>query len=81
VYSNEADLKMIAEMGVKPPSRKHRRKPMEKLRSAIFVVKGIVRMQRMSREWGKARKLGEGLKKAKSEVLKRRESMKKKGIE
>lgn len=61
-------------MGVKPPSRKLRRAPMEKLRSAIFVVKATVRMQRLSREWSKTRKIGEGLRKAKSEVLKRRES-------
>lgn len=34
-------------------------------------------MQMMSREWKKTRKLGEGLKRAKGEVLKRRESSKK----
>ncbi|KAL2003290.1 hypothetical protein VTN02DRAFT_4411 [Thermoascus thermophilus] len=73
VACNEADLRMIAEMGVTPPSRTLRRAPMEKLRSAIFVVKATVRMQRLSREWSKTRKIGEGLRKAKSEVLKRRE--------
>ena len=31
-------------------------------------------MQRMAREWKKTKKLGEGLKRAKNDVLKRRDS-------
>jgi hypothetical protein len=40
-----------------------------------------VRMKKMSQEWSKARKLGDGLRRAKSELLKKRESLRRKGIE
>lgn len=69
---------MIAEMGVPRPQYSRARSPRQKLRSAISLVRATVRMQHMSREWKKTRKLGEGLKRAKSEVLKRRESSNKK---
>lgn len=65
---------MIAEMGVKPRDRTQIRTPRQKLRSAISTVKAAVRMQKMGREWRKTKKLGEGLKRAKNEVLKRRDS-------
>lgn len=73
-HSNEADLRMISEMGVQARDRKPSRTPRHKLRSAVSLVVAAVRMQRMGQEWSKAKKLGEGLKRAKSEMLKRRES-------
>lgn len=72
--SNDADLRMISEMGVKPRDRTQTRSPRQKLKSAVSTVKAAVRMQRMGREWKKTKKLGEGLKRAKNEVLKRRDS-------
>jgi hypothetical protein len=64
---------MISEMGVKPRDRNNTRTPTEKLKTAVSMVKAIVRMQKMGREWKKTTKLGEGLKRAKNEVMKRRE--------
>ena len=64
---------MISEMGVKPRDRRNIRTPTEKLKTAVSMVKGIVRMQRSSREWKKTSKIGEGLKKAKNELMKRKE--------
>ncbi|KKK19312.1 spindle-pole body protein [Aspergillus ochraceoroseus] len=74
VACNEADLRMISEMGVKPRDRSQIRSPHAKLKTAVSMVKAIVRMQRMGREWKKAKKIGEGLKRAKHEVIKRRET-------
>ena len=69
---------MVAEMGIK------RRKPDEvgqeprqKLKRAISTVVAAIRMRKMAREWKKTRELGENLKRAKDEVLKRRSSSKK----
>ncbi|THC98584.1 hypothetical protein EYZ11_001936 [Aspergillus tanneri] len=73
VACNAADLRMISEMGVKSRGRSMTRDPRQKLKTAISMVKAVVRMQRMSRDWKKTRKLGEGLKRAKGEVLKRRD--------
>ena len=72
--SNDADLRMISEMGVKPRDRTQTRSPRQKLKTAVSMVKAAVRMQRMGREWKKTKKLGEGLKRAKNDVLKRRDS-------
>ncbi|OGM45791.1 spindle-pole body protein (Pcp1) [Aspergillus bombycis] len=74
VACNEADLRMISEMGVKPRDRSMLRSPRQKLKTGIFMVKAIVRMQRMGQQWQKTKKIGEGLKRAKNEVLKRREA-------
>ncbi|KKK16386.1 spindle-pole body protein [Aspergillus rambellii] len=74
VACNEADLRMISDMGVKPRDRSQIRSPHAKLKTAVSMVKAIVRMQRMGREWKKAKKIGEGLKRAKHEVIKRRET-------
>ncbi|KAB8203528.1 hypothetical protein BDV34DRAFT_199032 [Aspergillus parasiticus] len=74
VACNEADLRMISEMGVKPRDRGMLRSPRQKLKTGIFMVKAIVRMQRMGQQWQKTKKIGEGLKRAKNEVLKRREA-------
>lgn len=65
---------MISEMGVQARDRNPIRTPRRKFRSAVSLVIATVRMQRMGQEWSKAKKLGEGLKRAKSEMLKRRES-------
>lgn len=65
---------MITEMGVNARDRNHARNPRSKFRSAISLVVATVRMQRMGQDWRRAKKLGEGLKRAKSEMLKRRES-------
>ncbi|KAJ6115709.1 hypothetical protein N7523_006126 [Penicillium sp. IBT 18751x] len=74
VACNEADLRMISDMGVQSRDRNPVRTPRRKLRSAISLVVATVRMQKMGQEWSRAKKLGEGLKRAKSEMLKRRES-------
>ncbi|KAF5858414.1 hypothetical protein ETB97_004409 [Aspergillus alliaceus] len=74
VACNEADLRMISEMGVKPRDRGLLRSPRQKLKTAVFMVKATVRMQRMSQEWKRTKKIGDGLKRAKNEMLKRREA-------
>ncbi|RAK99875.1 putative spindle-pole body protein (Pcp1) [Aspergillus ibericus CBS 121593] len=74
VACNEADLRMITDMGVKPRDRNKLRTPQAKLKTAVSMVKAIVRMQRMSQEWKKTKKLGEGLRRAKNEVMKRRDA-------
>lgn len=65
---------MITDMGVHARDHNQARNPRGKLRSAISLVVATVRMQRMGQEWRRAKKLGEGLKRAKSEMLRRRES-------
>lgn len=65
---------MINEMGVQARDRTTTRSPRGKLRSAISLVIATVRMKKMGQDWRKAKKLGEGLKRAKTEMLKRRES-------
>lgn len=72
--SNEADLRMITEMGVPARDRTTVHSPRRRLRSAISLVVASVRMQKMGQEWRRTKKLGEGLKRAKNEMLKRRES-------
>ncbi|KAJ6166483.1 hypothetical protein N7470_001930 [Penicillium chermesinum] len=74
VACNEADLRMISEMGVQSRDRTSTRTPRSKFRSAISLVVASVRMQKMGQEWRRTKKLGEGLKRAKSEMIKRRES-------
>lgn len=64
---------MISDMGVIARDRSNVRSPKAKLKTAVSMVKAVVRMQKMSREWKKTTKLGEGLKRAKNEVMKRRE--------
>lgn len=65
---------MIADMGVKARDRAQIRTPRQKLRSAISAVQATVRMQKMVRDWKSTKKLGEGLKRAKDEVLRKRDS-------
>ncbi|KAJ5235296.1 uncharacterized protein N7469_004464 [Penicillium citrinum] len=73
VACNEADLRMISEMGVQAGDRNPARTPRSKFRSAVSMVVAAVRMQRMGQDWRRTKKIGEGLKRAKSEMLKRRE--------
>jgi Pericentrin-AKAP-450 domain of centrosomal targeting protein len=65
---------MINEMGVQARDRNPARSALGKFRSAISLVIATVRMQRMGQEWRRTKKIGEGLKRAKTEMLKRRES-------
>ncbi|KAG0159516.1 hypothetical protein PDIDSM_7038 [Penicillium digitatum] len=74
VACNDADLRMISEMGVQARDRAPVRTPRQKLKSAISLVRAAVRMKKMSSDWKRTKKLGEGLKRAKTEMLKRRDS-------
>ncbi|KAI2886315.1 hypothetical protein CBS11852_8006 [Aspergillus niger] len=74
VACNEADLRMISDMGVKSRDRNKTRTPQSKLKTAVSMVRAVVRMQRMCQDWKKTKKLGEGLRRAKNEVLKRRDA-------
>ncbi|KAJ5255700.1 hypothetical protein N7505_010851 [Penicillium chrysogenum] len=74
VACNDADLRMISEMGVQARDRAPVRTPRHKLKSAVSLVRAAVRMQKMSSDWKRTKKLGEGLKRAKTEMLKRRDS-------
>ncbi|CAG8887812.1 unnamed protein product [Penicillium egyptiacum] len=77
VACNDADLRMISEMGVQARDRVPVRTPRHKLKSAMSLVRATVRMRKMSSDWKRTKKLGEGLKRAKTEMLKRRDSSKK----
>lgn len=80
--SNETDLKMIASMGVKPPAAKKKAPDSRrKLRVAALTALASVRMRKLSQEWSKMRKVGDSLKKAKVETLKKRDSLRRKKIE
>ncbi|PGH12397.1 hypothetical protein AJ79_04345 [Helicocarpus griseus UAMH5409] len=78
IACNETDLKMIAEMGVKPHNPQRKFNARLKFKAIASTALAICRMQKMSAEWSKSRSLGEGLRKAKGEVLKRRESTRRK---
>lgn len=65
---------MIAEMGVEASLHKPKLDPRRRFRSVAFVAVAAARMQKMAAQWKKAKKIGDGLRKAKDEVLKRRES-------
>ncbi|OJD27497.1 hypothetical protein ACJ73_01110 [Blastomyces percursus] len=78
IACNETDLKMISEMGVKPPSPRKKFNPRLKLKAIACTILAAYRMQRMSAEWNKSKKLSEGLRRAKGEVLKKRDSMRRK---
>ncbi|OAX81608.1 hypothetical protein ACJ72_04051 [Emergomyces africanus] len=75
---NETDLKMIAEMGVKPRSPRKKFDPRLKLKAVACTVLAVCRMKKLSAEWSKAKTLSQGLQKAKGEVLKKREGMRRK---
>ncbi|KAK2738824.1 hypothetical protein FQN55_000380 [Onygenales sp. PD_40] len=79
VACNETDLKMIAEMGVEPQTPPKKFSPRRKLKTVAATVLAICRMQKMSAEWRKSRTLEEGLRRAKGEVLRKRESTRRKG--
>nr|KMM64560.1 hypothetical protein CPAG_00912 [Coccidioides posadasii RMSCC 3488] len=73
IACNEMDLKMIAEMGVESSVAATKLSSRKKFKSAVLVVMAATRMQKLATEWRKARKIGEGLRRAKAELLKRRE--------
>ncbi|EEH17055.1 hypothetical protein PABG_07142 [Paracoccidioides brasiliensis Pb03] len=73
IACNETDLKMIAEMGVKPHSPGRKFNPRHKLKAIASTVLAVCRMRKMSAEWSKMKSLGEDLRKAKTEILKKRE--------
>ena len=67
LYSNDADLRMVEEMGVEVhDSSKDPRTPRRKFKCAIATVTAVVRMSKMAREWRMARELGEDLRRAKT---------------
>ena len=73
LHSNDVDLRMVAEMGVKPyDSSESTQATRRRFKCAIATVMATVRMRRMACEWKKTKELGEDLKRAKNEVLKRR---------
>jgi hypothetical protein len=81
-FSNETDLKMIANMGVKPREAKKKTPNLRrKLRTVALTVMASVRMRKLSQEWSKVRKVGDSLKKAKVETLRKRDSLRRKRIE
>lgn len=65
---------MISEMGVQAHDRTPTRSPRHKLKCAISLVRAAVRMKKLGSDWQRTKKLGEGLKRAKTEMLKRRDS-------
>ncbi|EEP81973.1 predicted protein [Uncinocarpus reesii 1704] len=73
IACNEMDLKMIAEMGVEPGLAGTEFDARKKFRSVAFAIMATSRMQKMASEWRKSRKIREGLRKAKSELVRRRE--------
>jgi Pericentrin-AKAP-450 domain of centrosomal targeting protein len=70
---------MITKMGVKHPDLGNFHDARRKFRTVVLAVIATVRMQRVKEQWDKARKLGEGLRRAKGEVLKRRETQRRAG--
>lgn len=64
---------MIAEMGINAPETKKVHDARRKIRTAGLAVMATVRMQRMSQEWTKAKKIGESLRRAKKELSMKRE--------
>lgn len=65
---------MIAETGVETTVPETKLEPRRKFRAVAFAAVAAARMQRMAAEWNKTRKVGEGLRRAKGEVLKKRDS-------
>lgn len=67
---------MIRKMGVKPrcSSYQTQLEPRLKLRAAVFAVMASIRMEKLSTVWKEVRRIGDGLKKAKEDVMMRRRS-------
>lgn len=74
IYSTARQLKMIAGMGINVPPTRKNHSPRKKLKIAMYMVKASVRMQRWGQEGAEAKKLHQSYKRAKTEMLKRRES-------
>lgn len=65
---------MIAQMGIQAPEPKRFYDARRKIRTAGLAVMATIRMQHMSQEWSKARKIGESLRRAKNELSMKRDS-------
>lgn len=73
--SNQADIRLIKQMGVKSPKPSYvsTAEPGQKLRAGINVVLAMVRMKKAGRKWAKIRELGEGGKRGRDDVPEKRE--------
>jgi chromosome segregation ATPase len=63
--SNEANLGLIAKMGVHAPKLLQKNKP-SKLKAAVLMVQAVVRLQRLSSAWREVKQVGDVLQRAKS---------------
>jgi hypothetical protein len=70
---------MIAEMGVETPIPETKLGPRRRFRATAFAIVAATRMQNLAADWNKTKKIGEGLRRARTEVLKRRESARRLG--
>lgn len=72
--SNQADLRMIQEMGVKAkrPSYESQLALRQRFRAAVYVVVAANRIKGLEKEWRRVRKMGEELRRARGEVEARR---------
>jgi Pericentrin-AKAP-450 domain of centrosomal targeting protein len=68
--SNQADLRMIQEMGVKAKRSSYESQLAlrQRFRATVYAVVAANRIQRLEREWRRMRKMGEGLRRARGEV-------------
>lgn len=73
-HSNQADLQMIREMGinVRESIYKTRLSARQKLRAGVRVVIAATRMRHMAQDWRQIRKIGDGLKRVKSAMDRKR---------
>ncbi|KAI5305497.1 Vacuolar protein sorting-associated protein 4 [Ascosphaera pollenicola] len=70
---NATDLQMIAEMGVRIPKAEKQRNARRKFKAAAWAIVAMSRMKRLSADWRDARVVGDGLRRAKQDVVKKRE--------
>lgn len=70
-YSNQADLRMIAQMGVKAKKDSYESKlaVKQRFRAVGWMAVAAVRIRGLEREWRGVRNLGEGLKRARGEGI------------
>ena len=71
---NEADIRMIRQMGVKAKRSSYETKlaPVNKLRAGIQTVIALARMSKMAQRWSGMKKMGDGLRKARDDVERRK---------
>lgn len=63
--SNEANLGLIAKMGVHAPKILRNNQP-SKFKAVALMIRATVRLQRLSNAWREVKQVGEGLQKAKT---------------